>query len=92
MPMLTKEPLERLLGEARRSDAAAILPRTPDGRLQPLCAAYARRALGPLESELKAGTRKITQALQSVAWTALDVEDTRPFLNLNRKGELSGLD
>ncbi len=92
MPRLTAAPLRNLLRAALASDAAALLPRTPDRRLQPLCAAYSKQAYGPLSNALQTGTRKVMDAVEQVAWEALDVSDGRPFANVNRLADLAALD
>ena len=92
MPRLSTPPLKSLLEFAARSNAAAVLPRTPDGRLQPLCAVYGQAALDPLAAALRAGTRKVTEAVRGLAWKTLDVDDGSPFANINRPRDLAALD
>lgn len=89
MPWLTTEPLRQLLAAAGRTRAMAVLPRTPDGRLQPLCAAYAKAGHGPLATALLAGTLKVTDALRNLDWETLDVPSNRPFANINRRADLA---
>lgn len=91
MPKLSDAPLASLLDPEARSNVQAVLPRTPDGRLQPLCAAYARAALGPLADALQSGTRKVMEAVQTVPWRAVEMEDSAPFVNVNRPSDLIGL-
>ncbi len=92
MPKLSAAPLASLLDLAVRSNVRAILPRTPDGRLQPLCAAYSKTALDPLASALRGGTRKVTEAIQNISWRALDMDDATPFVNVNRPSDLTALE
>lgn len=91
MPKLSDAPLASLLDPAARSNVRAVLPRTRDGRLQPLCAAYARTALGPLADALHSGTRKVMEAVQTVPWRAIEMGDSAPFVNINRPSDLIGL-
>lgn len=91
MPLLASAPLALLLKEAARTDAEALVPRTPDGRLQPLCAVYAKRAREPLSRALRAGERKITEALAWVNWKPLPVDEATPFANINRMSDLKSL-
>ncbi len=91
MPLLASAPLALLLKEATSADVEAVIPRTPDGRLQPLCAVYAKRAQGPLSRALRAGERKITDALEWVNWKPLPVDDPTPFSNINRMSDLKSL-
>ena len=92
MPRLSAAPLRSLLEVAVRSNVAAVLPRTPDGHLQPLCAAYSQQALDPLAKALGAGTRKVTEAVSGLAWKTLEMEDGSPFVNINRPRDLAVLD
>ena len=92
MPKLSAAPLASLLDPAVRSSVRAVLPRTPDGRLQPLCAAYARTALGPLANAFRGGTRKVMEAVQTLPWRAIEMEDPAPFANVNRPSDLIALD
>lgn len=92
MPKLRAAPLKSLLEVAARSNVAAVMPRTPDGHLQPLCAMYSQQALVPLATALRAGTRKVTEAVSSLAWKTLEVEDGSPFTNINRPRDLDVLD
>ena len=91
LPNVSAAPLETLLRFASDSDVRAVVPRTPDGRLQPLCAAYAKEAQGPLEAALRNGTRKVTDALRDLHWRAVDMEDAGPFTNVNRPSDLESL-
>ncbi len=91
MPFLTPEPLSQLLAAAAQSSSAAVVARTPDRRLQPLCAAYAKPACEPFAAALRNGSRKVMDAVQLVAWEALDLADGRPLTNINRLGDISSL-
>ena len=92
MPMIADAPLAMLIGKAVRSSRKAILPRTPDGRIQPLCAIYSTAARSPLEDALLDGVRKITEALDRLDWEPLDVENPKPFSNINRVDDMQGLE
>ena len=91
MPQLTAPPLQRLLRAASSSQAAAVLPRTPDLRIQPLCAAYSKHSYGPLRNALRSGIRKVMEAVERIAWEPLDYRDAGPFANVNRLTDLAGL-
>ena len=62
MPLLTREFAEYLFSYAE-NEHDAFVPVTRDGRAQPLCAVYAKRAAGVLEECLARGNRAITNAL-----------------------------
>ena len=92
MPMVAGAPLAALIGKAARSGGKAILPRTPDGRVQPLCAIYPTAARAPLEDALVDGVRKVTEALERLAWEPFDVESPQPFSNINQLGDMQALE
>ena len=89
MPFASAGVVDQLLGATATASIDAIVPQTPDGRLQPLFAAYAKSGLAALEHALLGGTRKVTDALECVSWAKLPVDDTRPFANVNRPSDLS---
>lgn len=89
MPFVSSGLVDQLLGAAGIASVDAIIPQTPDGRLQPLFAAYAKSGLAPLEHALLHGTRKVTDALECVNWAKLPVDDARSFANVNRPSDLS---
>lgn len=63
--------------------ADAIVPKHPDGKLEPLCALYKRSALPFIQAALDNGTRRVTDALATLTVRYLPVADARPFCNLN---------
>ena len=81
-------PLGSLVREAVCGESQAVLIRTPDGHLQPLCGMYAKSAFEPLNAALKQGIRKVTDALDRVVWQALQTSDPEPFANINRLEDL----
>lgn len=91
MPRLSPGPLASLLDPAARSEVRAVVPRTPDGRLQPLCAAYAKSAFGPLATALEGGTRKVMEAVRTLEWREIEMDDAAPFANVNRPIDLADL-
>jgi molybdopterin-guanine dinucleotide biosynthesis protein A len=90
LPFVTGELFARLC-ELRTADAAAIVPRQPDGRPQPLCALYSTaRCLELAARLLSEGERRPRVLLQQVRtrWVApSDLVDLRDaelfFLNVN---------
>lgn len=88
MPLVNAAVVDQLLSAAGATSVDAIVPQTPDGRLQPLFAAYAKSGLAALERTLLQGTRKVTDALDSVQWVKLPVDDARSFANVNRPSDL----
>lgn len=88
MPRIGSAPLSRLLDVAVTTGVDALVPKTPDGRLQPLCAVYAKQARAPLARALRDGRRKITDALDSIRWEAFPVDQISPFVNINYFSDL----
>jgi molybdopterin-guanine dinucleotide biosynthesis protein A len=83
MPEIGGALLSGLLNAAKRSGADALLPVTPEGRPQPLCAAYRRTSLDRFEAVFAAGTRKVTAALDAVRCVRLPTEEVAQFQNVN---------
>ena len=83
MPGLSAGFLARILDEAERSGADALMPVGPSGRPEPLCAVYHRRALNGLESAFQAGQRKVTAALAGIHCERLPVGEVAVFQNVN---------
>lgn len=88
MPLVDSAPLGSLVAAAARTGAGAMVPRTPDGRLQPLCAVYAKWARAPLTSALLNGERRIVAALATIRWSPFPVGESLPFSNVNRVADL----
>ena len=89
MPWLGSAPLDTLVRMAGRTTSQAILVQTPEGRVQPLCALYARAAHEALDKALNKGIRKVTDALDGISWEVLEVNDSPPFTNINRPEDLA---
>lgn len=88
MPLVSSDQVANLLQAAAASEAQAVIPRTPDGRLQPLFAAYHRSARAPLASALAEGRLKLARALDAVRWTELAVTDGTGFTNVNTQADV----
>jgi molybdopterin-guanine dinucleotide biosynthesis protein A len=93
MPLVAPELAHLLLSLIPGHDA--VVP-VADGRLQPLCAAYARSCIEPMQRRLDAGELKLTALLDDLdvvevppeAWRPLDSEGLS-FLNVNREEDLA---
>ncbi len=92
MPKLASAPFTAMFLEAASCHADAVVPKTPDGRLQPLLALYSRSAAEPLALALQQGRWKLSEALDTIAWRELPVEKQDPFTNINRVSDLQLLD
>jgi molybdopterin-guanine dinucleotide biosynthesis protein A len=65
MPTVNRALFRKLLDRAdNRSDA--VIPRTPDGRLHPLCAAYRRTALPHIRGALDQSRYRVLDAMKSL--------------------------
>ena len=88
-PFVPASALSRLLSAAADSPSVGVMARVA-GRLQPLCAAYSRKALPLLREQLAAGNRKVTDAVAAVGgYTAVDFEEEGWFANLNTPEEFA---
>jgi molybdopterin-guanine dinucleotide biosynthesis protein A len=95
MPALDSALLESLFNEAegpsdfgRVDSPDCVLPSYEDGRVEPLCAVYNRRCQAAIEAALRAGVRKITDALAPLALRYIRVTRPDSFANLNTPEEL----
>jgi molybdopterin-guanine dinucleotide biosynthesis protein A len=60
------------------------------GRMQPLCAVYSRKALGVLQQELAGGRWKVLSAIEAAGSVkVVDFEDASGFVNLNTPEEFA---
>lgn len=91
LPRIRQGVLELLMEQTRRSAADVVWPVTPDGRLQPLCAAYSKRSVRRVRPAVERGVRKITEAFAECRIAKLPFEDRAPFSNVNHKSELESL-
>jgi len=92
MPRLSAPFLTSLLEAAAVSGADALIPTGPQGRMEPLCAVYHRRARSALAGALDRGTRKVSLALRDVRVAALDVTEVSHFCNVNTAEEWAARD
>ncbi len=91
LPGIDRGAFERLLRRALTSGASAVWPATPDGRLQPLCAAYAKRAAARARAEAERGVFKIADAFASCRIDTLAFANPALFRNVNRLSDLETL-
>ena len=87
MPELRSALLRQLLDAADCCGADVLAPAGPSGRIEPLCAAYHRNALGGLESAFAGGVRKIAAALEEVRTVIWAVPELSCFQNVNTPEE-----
>jgi molybdenum cofactor guanylyltransferase len=80
MPFLTAAFLARLaaLGDRSGVPPDAVVPRDAQG-LHPLCASYARRVAGRLESRIAAGQLRITDALADLDVHFMGADELKPY-------------
>jgi molybdopterin-guanine dinucleotide biosynthesis protein A len=78
LPYLTAPWLQFLIERARNSVAGVVLPVNFNG-LEPLCAMYHKRSEAPLRAELEKGTRRVTQALESVRLEKIEPSEWQRF-------------
>lgn len=90
LPFATRNLLACLMLRATAERSDATVPRSPDGRLQPLCAVYRRTALYAVRTRLTLGLNKPSGFFPMVRFTAIPWRDladagVRPieFENMN---------
>ncbi len=87
LPFVTPDLVERLV-RADAGGAPAVVPRV-DGRLQPLLARYAPAAYAPLAAALRRDPLpSVTDAVAALEPRILDLDDARPFFNVNAPEDL----
>jgi molybdopterin-guanine dinucleotide biosynthesis protein A len=77
MPAVTPGLLAELQQQAGRSLADCVVPSGSTGLPEPLCAAYRRRCLAPLENAVRTGNWKLRKALELLryeTWTVPEAE------------------
>jgi molybdopterin-guanine dinucleotide biosynthesis protein MobB len=94
MPLLTREFAE-YLASCAENEYDALVPVTRDGRAQPLCAVYSKRAADVLEARLAAGDRGIMNALAEMKVKYIFLRHTlyadKLLWNVNTQEEYSAL-
>jgi molybdopterin-guanine dinucleotide biosynthesis protein A len=83
MPEISAIFLAGLVDRAAQSPADVLLPFDGEGRPQPLCAVYHRRALAVLLQHFSNGVRKVTAALAGLSVERLAVAELSLFQNVN---------
>ncbi|RMF52790.1 MAG: molybdenum cofactor guanylyltransferase [Bacteroidetes bacterium] len=87
LPFLTEAVLRTLLA-ACRPGVDAVVPRTPDGRRHPLCAAYATTVRPVVAEQLAAGRRALHALLDRLEAVHLIDVPAAPLRNINRPDDL----
>ncbi|HMB89606.1 MAG TPA: molybdenum cofactor guanylyltransferase [Rhodothermales bacterium] len=87
MPFLAVEVLRTLLA-ARTPTADAIVARTPDGRLHPLCACYHTRTLSVVREQMEGGNRALHALLNGLPQVLFVDLPATPLRNVNRPADL----
>ena len=87
MPAVSAGFLRSLLDDAERTGCECLVPVSPAGRIEPLCAVYRRTCLPELLRALDAGTRKMTDILEALKAVKRSVPESGFFSNLNTPEE-----
>ena len=83
MPALTAQFLRRLIEQAERTGGQALVPLSPSGRWQPLCAVYHRSSLVRFQDALSRGCRRLAEFVASLDVRLYPVPEEHWFINLN---------
>ena len=83
MPALTAGFLRTLLEAAESSGGDALIPLSPPGWPEPLCAVYRRTSLAVLTQAIRRNVRKVTEALAGLRVVYRPVAGGFWFQNLN---------
>ncbi|MGE5648255.1 MAG: molybdenum cofactor guanylyltransferase [Acidobacteriota bacterium] len=83
MPGVTAEFLSMLIEAAVRSGGDCLVPVSPSGRLEPLCAVYHRDALGRLKGALDRNLLALGEAVRGPRLATWPAAEAGFFRNLN---------
>ena len=90
MPELTTDFLQSLILKADHSDSDCLIPAGPEGRPEPLCAAYRKACLSAIGAALDRGVRKITDGLAGLRIATWPVAESHWFSNVNTPEDWAG--
>ena len=90
MPFLSAHVLHRLLA-ARTQTADAVVARSGDGRLHPLCACYHRRTLAVVEAHLETQRLALHALLDALKTVCVVDLPSGALRNVNRPSDLENL-
>ncbi|WP_456396648.1 molybdenum cofactor guanylyltransferase MobA [Thermococcus sp.] len=93
MPSIVPELVEAIIGEFRRRNVDACVPRWPNGYIEPLHAAYSTRFRKAIEKQLNEGEYQIKKAIEPANVCYFPLEGVPKewhvsFFNVNRKEEV----
>lgn len=92
MPALDASALQQLVEQARlHAGSQAILPLSPSGRAEPLCALYRPEALPVVRKQLDTGDFKLMHAIAALPAHRLQLDHPRHFLNINQPEDWEAL-
>ncbi|MBI3280497.1 MAG: molybdenum cofactor guanylyltransferase, partial [Acidobacteria bacterium] len=83
LPAVSRHLFAALLDCARRANADAIVPATPEGRLHPLCAVYHRRALAAFEAAVAEGRFAVHDVLARLETGRFEPPHPEALRNVN---------
>ena len=83
MPAIRRTHLEWLLRLARGAPAGCVVPRTPDGRVHPLCAVYSSRCLPAVTRALDHKRLKMSEIILELEPLFAAPIDPSPLANVN---------
>lgn len=86
LPFVTTEALATLL-RASRQPGQPVVPRTPDGRLQPLCALYPATLLPLIGDRLRGGQYALHELLEASGYEPVALPQV-PLRNVNTPTDL----
>ncbi len=89
MPSLTVEFLASLLANAETCGGECLVPVSPAGRPEPLCAVWDRGCLDTVARALGRGVRKMAEALEGVRAVYQPIGEQAWFENLNTPEDLA---
>ena len=97
MPSIVPEIVETIIGEFRKKEVDACVPRWPNGYIEPLHAAYSKGFMRAIKKRLDEGEYQIKKALEIAKVCYFPLEDVPKewhvsFFNVNRRKDVENLE
>ena len=88
-PKLTTVLYKQLLTEyQKQKNIVAVVPRLPDGKIEPLIGVYSKSILFEIENSIAVGDYKLVNLLSKINTKYIDITDIEQFKNINTPADL----
>jgi len=88
-PQLTTALYKQMLSEFQKyKNLDAVVPRLPDGKVEPLIAVYSKKILPEIEKSIAVDDYKLVNLLSKINTKYVDITDIEQFKNINTPADL----